>query len=73
MNSQLFKVNGYDLLKGFIVSIISAVLTLLLTQLQSGSIDWKAVSTVALISAISYILKQLGTDQEGNALGIPKK
>lgn len=72
MNSQLFKVNGYDLLKGFIVSIISAVLTLLLTQLQSGNIDWKAVSTVALISAISYILKQLGTDEKGNTLGFGK-
>lgn len=73
MNSKLFKVNGYDLLKGFIVSIISAVLTLLLTQLQSGNIDWQAVLTVALISAISYILKQLGTDSDGNALGIRKK
>lgn len=73
MNSQFLKLSGYDLIKGLIVSIISAVLTLLLTQLQSGNIDWQAVSTVALISAISYILKQLGTDSEGNTLGIRKK
>lgn len=73
MNSKIFKLNGYDLIKGLLVSVISAVLTLVLTQLQNGIIDWKAVSTVSLISAISYILKQLGTDSEGNALGIRKK
>lgn len=72
MNSQFFKLNNYDLIKGGIVSVISAILTLLLTQIQSGQIDWKAVYTVALISAISYILKQLGTDQNGNTLGIKK-
>ncbi len=73
MNSKLFKLNSYDLIKGLLVSVISAILTLLLTQLQNGIIDWKAVSTVALISAISYILKQLGTDEKGNSLGINLK
>lgn len=72
MNSKFFKLSNYDLIKGGIVSVISAVLTILLTQIQNGIIDWKAVYTVALISSISYILKQLGTDEQGNALGIKK-
>ena len=67
--SKLFSLNLNDWLKGLVVAIISAVLTLLIQQLQTGNIDWKDVAGVGAIAGMSYILKNLATSDEGKLLG----
>ncbi len=71
-NTKLFNLGWEDLIKGAIVAVLSSVLTVVITQLQNGSIDWNQVGTIALVATLSYILKQLGTDEEGKVLGIGK-
>lgn len=73
MNAQLFKLGWQDLIKGLIIAVLSAVLTMLINQLQNGSIDWNNVLNVVAIATMSYLLKQLGTDTSGNTLGIKMK
>ena len=73
MNAPLFKLSWHDLIKGLIVAVLSAALTALINQLQSGVIDWQYVINVSSIATLSYVLKQLGTDTNGNIIGIKKK
>lgn len=70
MNAQLFKLGWQDLVKGLIIAVLSAVLTILINQLQNGSIDWNNVLNVVVIATMSYLLKQLSTDENGKTLGI---
>ena len=59
-----------DVIKGLSVSIISAVLTVILDILQKGSvIDWKAVGIIALTTGISYLLKNVLSDENGKIAG----
>lgn len=73
MNSTLGLLNWKDALKGLVMAVLSAVLTIVITEIQAGQIDWNKVGTVALITTLSYILKQIGTDSQGNVLGIGSK
>ena len=70
MNSNLGNLNWGDAIKGLVLSVITALLSGLLTGLQSGIIDWKVVGIATVSAAIAYILKALGTDGQGNILGI---
>ena len=67
-NSKIYKLNNYDLLKGLIVAVITAILTALLQMLTlvPPSIDWKQIGIISITSAISYLLKQLATDDSGD-------
>jgi len=71
-NTKLFELGWEDLIKGAIVAVLSSVLTVVITQLQNGMVDWNQVGTIALVATLSYILKQLGTDEEGKVLGMGK-
>ena len=65
--SNFLKLNIQDLIKGLVVSILSAVITLILGLLQNGmSIDWKTVGITALIAGLSYILKNFLSSSDGN-------
>lgn len=57
--SKTFTLNWRDLVKGLLVSVISAVLTALLPLLQDGDfkINWNLILTVAATTGISYLLK----------------
>lgn len=55
--------NVRDLVKGLIVAVIGAVLTTLYTALQTGTVDWKAVGLIAATTGISYLIKNLFTQQ----------
>jgi len=68
--SQLWKLTKNDYLKGLVVAIIAAVLTVILQTLQnSQQIDWNQVLTTGLIAGLGYILKNLATDESGKLGG----
>lgn len=68
--SQLWKLTKNDYLKGLVVAVIAAVLTVILQTLQNGlTINWNEVITVALTAGIGYILKNLATDESGKLGG----
>jgi hypothetical protein len=52
-----------DWLKGLLLAVISAVLTVVYTSVQAGVLkfNWPLIASTAAITAISYILKNLGT------------
>lgn len=70
MNSKLFNLSWNDLIKGLIISVLTSVITIAIEQLKNGNIDWNQVGTVTLIATLSYLLKQLGTDENGKTFGI---
>jgi len=74
MNTQIGNLNLGDWLKGLVMAVITAVLTLVYQLLTSSqAIDYKQIGIVALTAALAYILKQLGSDEQGNILGVGSK
>ena len=69
MNSKFLLLSWQDFFKGLILAVITAVLTGIMQGLNAGSFDWKAIGTMALTALIAYLLKNLGTDEEGKFLG----
>ncbi len=73
MLSKLFRINGYDLLKGLVVAVVTAVLASILKLVNDFGLDipndsWSEVLKLAVLAAAGYLGKQLVTDQE-NRLG----
>jgi len=68
--SKLFSLNIQDVVKGGFIFVVSAVLTSVLGMIQGGAIDWNTVIKIAVISTLTYILKQLGTDDSGKLGGV---
>lgn len=66
MKSKFLSLNTTDFLKGLVLAVLTSVLTIVYTSLQSGSLvfDWKAIATTALTSAIGYITKNLLTNSK---------
>jgi hypothetical protein len=66
--AKLFSINYRDLFKGMIVAVITAVMTFIVNELQSGSvIDLKLFKRMAVTAAIaffSYLLKNLFTNSQ---------
>ena len=62
--------NSKDYIKGLIVAVITSVLTVLSESLSAGDIviDFKNITTVALTATIAYLLKNLGTNEDGDFL-----
>lgn len=74
MNSSFLKLNIKDFAKGLLVAVISAVLTVVYTSLQAGSLnfDWKVIATTALTAALAYLTKNVFQNQSGE-IGTEKK
>ena len=70
MNSTFLNLNNKDFIKGLIVAVLSAVITIIYNTVQAGSLtfDWKAIGLTALSSAIAYIMKNLFTNSTGSFL-----
>lgn len=71
MNSNLWQLNFNDFWKGLILAVLTAVLTAIYEGIQKGSyqnINWKVVLTVAITSAVAYLLKNLATGSGGQVL-----
>lgn len=68
MRSDFFKINFRDIAKGFLTSVIVAVLTYFYEVVQTGdftAIDWKTVGFTALTAGIGYLFKNLITNSNG--------
>lgn len=66
--SPLFSLNIKDLLKGFIVATIGAIITAVQTTFQAGSfvVDWKSTGAVAFAAGLSYLLKNFFTPAQSS-------
>ena len=79
MKSALLKLNINDYLKGFVVAVITAMLTSVLSILQSGGaiewtwLFWQPTVYAALIAGISYLLKNILTNSEDQFLKSERK
>jgi phosphoglycerol transferase MdoB-like AlkP superfamily enzyme len=67
--SKFLQLDWRDLVKGLVVSVLTSVITLLIQELQTGTINWNTIGIAALSSGLGYILKQLATDHNGDLLG----
>ena len=67
MNSPFLNIDLKDFAKGLILAVLSSVLTIVYTTVQTGSlsIDWKLCLTTSLTSGIAYVIKNLFTNSKG--------
>ena len=66
----LFSIGTKDAIKGFILAVITAVVTVLYTSIQSGGLtfDWKIIGATALTAALGYIIKNFLTNSSDQFL-----
>ncbi|MBU2177504.1 MAG: hypothetical protein KJ556_20620 [Gammaproteobacteria bacterium] len=68
MNAKFLRLNMDDLMRGFVVSILSSVLSSAVVILQAGNLPTLAqLKTIALIgvsAGVSYLVKNLLTNSE---------
>jgi len=67
MNSTFLTLNSNDFIKGLIMAVLSTVITVVYQTVEAGSLvfDWKAIGTMALTTALAYIMKNLFTNSTG--------
>lgn len=70
MQSTFGTLNWADFGKGLLIAVLSAVLTVIYTTVQAGSLafDWKTIATTALAAGLAYLGKNLFTNSS-NQLG----
>ena len=70
MDSSFLTLNTRDFVKGLFIAVITAVITVVYTTIQTGtlSFDWKTISTTALSAALAYIMKNLFTNSNDQLL-----
>lgn len=61
VTSKFLTINGYDVIKGGVVSVITAVLTVVQNSLAAGSftMNWKTIGIAAASAGVAYLLKNL--------------
>lgn len=59
IENKQFTLQWRDAVKGLVVAVITAVITVVYASLQAGSLDfdWAQISTTALTAALAYIMK----------------
>jgi hypothetical protein len=76
MKSDFLSLNARDLLKGLITAVIMAVITFLYEALGAGKpLDitlLKSVGMIALGTGLAYLVKQFGTNSQGQMLTTEK-
>ena len=74
MNSSFLTLNTTDFLKGLIMAVLSSVITVVYQTVEAGSLvfDWTAIGTMALTTALAYIMKNLFTNSAGKFFGKEK-
>jgi len=73
--SKLFTVGVRDFLHGLFIAVAGGVFTVIEQSLQANSLtfDYKAIGTVAGISALSYISKKFLSNSQGEILSSEPK
>ena len=69
MNSSFFKLNAKDIAGAVLSAIIVAVLGYLSTLISIFDANLNEILSIALMTAITSLLKSLGTDGNGSFLG----
>jgi len=65
MKAKLFSIHWRDLFKGLILATITAALTFVIGELQSGNpITLKKIEVAALVAFLSYIIKNFLTNSK---------
>ena len=69
--STFLNLNSSDFIKGLIMAVLSSVITVVYQTVEAGSLtfDWKAIGTMAITSALAYIMKNLFTNSTGKLFG----
>jgi len=72
-NSNFLNLNGKDLIKGFIVAFLGALLSIVYNYIEAGTLvfTWaffKPVLLTSLGAGIAYLLKNFFTNSEQNFL-----
>jgi hypothetical protein len=75
MNSTFLNLNSNDFLKGLIMAVLSTVITVVYQTVEAGSLifDWKSIGTMALTTALAYIMKNLFTNSTGKLFAKEQK
>jgi len=75
MQSTFLNLNSTDFIKGLLMAVLSSVITIVYQTVEAGSLvfDWKAIGTMALTSALAYIMKNLFTNSTGKLFGKESK
>tara|TARA_R110000868_G_scaffold154729_1_gene380860 strand:- start:11299 stop:11538 length:240 start_codon:yes stop_codon:yes gene_type:complete len=70
MNSSLLTLNSKDWIKGLVVAVLTAIITVVYNTIQTGALmlDWKAISIAAISAALAYITKNLLTNSNDQLL-----
>lgn len=68
MKSLLFKLNIADFSKGLIMAVLAAVISIIKTTIESGSLsfDWPTIGKYALVAAVAYLSKNLLSNSNGD-------
>lgn len=66
VTSKQYTLNWRDLAKGFLMSVITAALTVMAESLQAGTLkfDWQDIGAVSALAGIAYLLKNFFTKPE---------
>lgn len=67
-NSKFLRLNAFDFIKGLIIAVITGALTSALQMFSKvpPSLNLEQIGVACIISAISFLLTQLHTDEVGN-------
>lgn len=67
MQSTFLNLNTNDFIKGLVMAVLSTVITIVYQTVEAGSLvfDWKSIGTMALTTALAYIMKNLFTNSTG--------
>ena len=70
MNSSLGKLKLNDFAKGLLITVLTAVLTVIYQSVSADSlvVNWNVVLTTGLTAGIAYLLKNIGTGENGRIL-----
>lgn len=69
--STFLNLNTSDFIKGLIMAVLSTVITVVYQTVEAGSLvfDWNAIGTMALTTALAYIMKNFFTNSAGKFFG----
>ena len=73
--STFLNLNTSDFIKGLLMAVLSSVITVVYQTVEAGSLtfDWKAIGTIALTTALAYIMKNLFTNSTGKLFAAEQK
>lgn len=75
MTSTFLSLNKKDFIKGLVVAVLSAVISVLYNTIENGSLEFNIKSIVisALSAALAYIMKNALTNSDDQFLKKEKK